>query len=425
MRASPLVRVLRHALLALCVLAMLLPATGMAAAQSTDPRGRQHELQRELERAREGLQEVERRRVVTVADLEVIDAERARLDAELVALGHDLAQAQGVLDAAEAQLAATTAELRATEDDLAATHDALADRRAAFAGRARAAYISGGTVPVATLLDASDIAELGRQLAYVEVVLRRDRDQVTDVAGLVRVIEAETRRLEAIRLQEQAARAVAEHERDRVAEIVAAQREVRSQVAAEQERHRLTLVQLESDKDSYETLMAGLEQESARIEAELRRRAEEERRRAEARRSAARGVAAAATVVGSGQLQRPAAGRVTSGYGWRTHPIFGSRRFHAGVDFGGGHGAPIYAADSGVVVSAGARGGYGNTIVLDHGGGLTTLYAHQQRFLVSAGQRVERGQQIGEIGSTGYSTGPHLHFEVRVNGATRDPMPYL
>jgi murein DD-endopeptidase MepM/ murein hydrolase activator NlpD len=78
-----------------------------------------------------------------------------------------------------------------------------------------------------------------------------------------------------------------------------------------------------------------------------------------------------------------------------------------------------------VVVSAGVRGGYGNAVVIDHGGGLATLYAHQQRMYVSAGQRVERGQQIGEIGSTGFSTGPHLHFEVRVNGATRDPMGYL
>ncbi|MPZ74184.1 MAG: peptidoglycan DD-metalloendopeptidase family protein, partial [Nitriliruptorales bacterium] len=124
-------------------------------------------------------------------------------------------------------------------------------------------------------------------------------------------------------------------------------------------------------------------------------------------------------------LQWPANGPKTSGYGWRTHPIFGTSRFHAGIDIGAGYGAAIVAADSGVVVSADSRGGYGNTVVIDHGGGMATLYAHQSSMSVSAGQSVSRGQVIGAVGSTGYSTGPHLHFEVRVNGATRDPMNYF
>jgi murein DD-endopeptidase MepM/ murein hydrolase activator NlpD len=124
-------------------------------------------------------------------------------------------------------------------------------------------------------------------------------------------------------------------------------------------------------------------------------------------------------------MQRPSDGRITSGYGWRTHPIFGTRRMHTGTDFGPGYGAPIYAAETGTVISANARGGYGNTIIIDHGQGLTTLYAHQSRFAVSSGARVTRGQVIGYVGSTGNSTGPHLHFEVRVNGAHRDPMNYL
>jgi murein DD-endopeptidase MepM/ murein hydrolase activator NlpD len=124
-------------------------------------------------------------------------------------------------------------------------------------------------------------------------------------------------------------------------------------------------------------------------------------------------------------MQRPADGPITSGYGYRVHPIFGTRRLHTGIDFGGGYGAPIFAAESGTVISAGSRGGYGNAIVIDHGGGTTTLYAHQSRFAVSGGAQVSRGQVIGYIGSTGYSTGPHLHFEVRINGATTDPAPYL
>lgn len=116
---------------------------------------------------------------------------------------------------------------------------------------------------------------------------------------------------------------------------------------------------------------------------------------------------------------------MTSGYGYRTHPIHGTRRMHEGIDLATGYGKPVFAADDGVVVSAGNRGGYGQTIILNHGGGLSTLYAHQSRFAVRSGQRVTRGQVIGYEGATGAVNGVHLHFEVRVNGQPRNPMDYL
>ncbi|MCA1726245.1 MAG: M23 family metallopeptidase, partial [Actinobacteria bacterium] len=121
----------------------------------------------------------------------------------------------------------------------------------------------------------------------------------------------------------------------------------------------------------------------------------------------------------------PTAGSITSGFGWRTHPIFGTPRFHSGVDMGGACGQPIYAADSGTVLSAYSSEGYGLFTILDHGNGLATAYAHQSAFRVSAGQSVARGQVIGAVGTTGWSTGCHLHFEVRVNGTPVDPVPYL
>ena len=115
-----------------------------------------------------------------------------------------------------------------------------------------------------------------------------------------------------------------------------------------------------------------------------------------------------------------------SAYGWRMHPIYHEMRFHAGEDIGAPSGTPILAADSGIATVIPNNGnGYGNYIMINHGGGRVTLYAHMSAFAISNGQSVSQGQVIGYVGSTGNSTGPHLHFEVRVNGATTDPKSYF
>ena len=121
----------------------------------------------------------------------------------------------------------------------------------------------------------------------------------------------------------------------------------------------------------------------------------------------------------------PVAGSIRSGFGWRIHPIFGVRRFHSGVDLAAPHGTLIKAGDGGQVIQAGYSGGYGYSITLYHGGGFATRYAHLSSIRCAVGQFVERGQVIGLVGSTGWSTGPHLHFEVRINGGPQNPLQYL
>lgn len=128
---------------------------------------------------------------------------------------------------------------------------------------------------------------------------------------------------------------------------------------------------------------------------------------------------------GSGQLMYPTIGPVTSNFGWRTHPILGTERFHAGIDFGADYGSLIYASARGRVIYADWYGGYGNSVIIDHGNGMTTLYAHCSELYVKDGDIVEKGQPISAVGSTGFSTGPHLHFELRANGEPIDPAAYL
>lgn len=127
----------------------------------------------------------------------------------------------------------------------------------------------------------------------------------------------------------------------------------------------------------------------------------------------------------SGGWHRPAVGRLSSRYGMRFHPILRRHKLHSGLDIAAGHGSPIKAAKSGRVLFSGWKRGYGNTVIIDHGGGITTLYGHASRLKARAGQAVEAGQLIAHVGSTGYSTGPHLHFEVRKSGRPINPAPYL
>lgn len=128
-----------------------------------------------------------------------------------------------------------------------------------------------------------------------------------------------------------------------------------------------------------------------------------------------------------GELAWPVPGytRISSKYGMRTHPITGVYKLHTGVDIGAPLGANFIAANDGIVTKAGYNGAYGNMVIIDHGGGVSTLYAHGSEILVQVGQVVKRGESILKVGSTGYSTGPHAHFEVRLNGVVTDPMPYI
>jgi len=170
---------------------------------------------------------------------------------------------------------------------------------------------------------------------------------------------------------------------------------------------------LKTDRRALEAAEAQLEKDSQGIGLLIQRRVAQER--------AKNGI----VVLGTGQMSYPNDGEITSGFGWRMHPILGYQRFHSGVDFGADYGSTIRAADRGVVIFAGWYGGYGNAVIIDHGNNITTLYGHSSGLYVSEGQAIERGQPIAAVGSTGLSTGPHLHFEVRQNGEPVDPMAYF
>lgn len=183
---------------------------------------------------------------------------------------------------------------------------------------------------------------------------------------------------------------------------------------------------LEANIEEFRASFEANEAEERRLGQAIEAMLAEVQRQEEEAKKLAQQSGGSAPIIGSGVLSWPLPGySSTCTYGWRTHPIFGDQRFHAGWDVGAPSGTPLYAADSGTVVTAVYSSSYGNYVLISHGNGISTLCAHMSSMAVSAGQSVSKGQVIGYVGSTGWSTGPHLHLEVRVNGSTVDPCSYF
>jgi murein DD-endopeptidase MepM/ murein hydrolase activator NlpD len=199
----------------------------------------------------------------------------------------------------------------------------------------------------------------------------------------------------------------------KVAALVDGARDAEQRLVALQNDRQAALDRARVAADASRARYAALQKASADLTALL------------AARAAAEPVGPPRPTAGSGELVMPTTGVFSSPFGYRIDPLGRGRRFHAGQDIAAPLGTPIVAATAGTVAYAGWESGYGNYTCIDRGGGFATCYGHQVKILVTVGQTVAQGQEIGLVGSTGNSTGPHLHFEVRLNGVPVDPMPYL
>lgn len=339
----------------------------------------------------------------TQVDIETARAEIADLQSDLAAVEAELAEQQGHVDSLRVEL---DAQYRA----LAATRSELDAARGEAKQWAVTTYINAGAGAPTAAFSASAIEDLTVVVEYLGRVTLDSERVIFRYVGLAedqqRVLdEIESSRDELQVGVEALARSAADLEllRD-------LQRLREEELVAEYEEQEALLAAIEADIAEFEQEVAGLEREEASIRNLI----------AERTRSAA-----AAKSTGSGVLAKPSSGPVVSRFGPRVHPIHGTTKMHNGIDIDGPYGVTIVASEDGTVILAGDKGGYGRTVMIDHGGGMVTLYAHMQAFSVSLGDRVSRGEKIGEIGSTGLSTGPHVHFEVRINGNPVNPMAYL
>ena len=274
----------------------------------------------------------------------------------------------------------------------------MQERMLIYRKRLRDIYINGQINYLDVLLGAKDFSDFSSRMYLLQKIISRDLELLEKLKQDAAEINSRKEQLAA-----------------EMKEIKATQTELEAKKAKvnklrEQRAYMLYKAQEEeqSSQEEYERLLAISENIASML-----------------RNMENSGGGAPAGQGGTGQFMWPCNGPITSYYGWRTHPIFGTTKYHSGMDIAVDSGTPIHAADSGTIVYSGWLGGYGNCVMIDHGGGLVTLYAHNSALNVGEGQYVSKGTVVAYAGSTGYSTGPHCHFEVRLHGELTEPLNYL
>jgi murein DD-endopeptidase MepM/ murein hydrolase activator NlpD len=319
--------------------------------------------------------------------------------AELKAVQDRLRATRARLNASKRHLEQARDQQEAVKKALAASQRKLEGRELTLARRMAANYRQGPVRYASVILGSRSMGEMVSRAHVVRTIVSYDAQLIAEIKA---------NRLEVMRWKREAdakAREIAQA----TAELGAREAEVASDTI----RRREILAEVRERRAELENELNALQDDSDSIAAKLRSLQETPVGRARV------------LMPFTGNLVRPVPGGIVSTFGMRFHPILHRSRLHAGVDMAGGTGTPIVSAADGAVVFSGTMRGYGNVVLVDHGGGISTLYAHCSARLVSEGQSVSRGQVIARVGSTGLATGPHLHFEVRRNGSPVDPMGAL
>ena len=443
-------RTLIRVLVLLAVIALLGFSTPGAAQDSYFEERQQQieEKRREIEERRQEQLSLQRASLFAITELDVTNTQIEEVDLHLRQVNSWIAAAEARLGAVQLSRAAAEERVADAQERAARVEIEIAAIREQLQGQVVQIYLDFVYQPN-FLLEDGDPNRNARRQFYIEelgadaqVLINRLRRAFDDQEASIR--QAEHAQADIEQAQADIEEALTE---------LAALKEAQELLQEEWNRKRDLLqarIDLEAQEQAeIESEISGLEQKIEEIEDEIERERErirlaEERRKREVElarlaeleserqedltRLAEQGQASQfdnIEIPAPPKFFKPVVGGVVSGFGNRLHPIFGTVRFHAGLDFANNMGDPIVAAASGTVTQTRWREGYGNTIVIDHGGGWTTLYAHLSGYNVSAGEVVGIGEQIGLVGSTGWSTGPHLHFEVRYRGSPRDPAKYL
>ena len=325
-------------------------------------------------------------------------AKEKSLGDQVNSLEQQINSKQSDIDELEASISEAQAKLETLEEELAAAEEKVNTQNENLNARLRNMYKNGSVGFIDVLMDSGSFSEFLNNLSLVEKVYTSDQDVLEELQKAYDEIDAKKKEIETLQAELSESKATMEEQKSSLEADKASVEKKKSEIAADSAETQRELDKLEADAQALTSSIrnSGSSSSSSKYNG---------------------GIMA---------WPVPSCHTVSSGYGGRIHPTTGKYKFHGGLDIPGSYGSAIVAANSGKVIWAGNRGdSYGNYVIIDHGGGVSTLYGHSSKVLVRTGQRVSRGQRIANVGSTGRSTGPHCHFEVRINGSRVNPNPYV
>lgn len=383
----------------LCVLLSVTLTVPLYATNINDLKNKEKEIQNNSNEIQNQIDETEAEKTQVMKDVEVMDAEINKLTDELATINTELEDTNATLDATEIELA----DAEATRER---QYEVLKERLVFM-------YENGDTGYLDVILAAEDFSDFLNRAEYMNIIAEYDKNMLTNLENTEALV---TQKLDEISTKKMEI------------EVLLAQEERRMDALEDTLANKKDYIEkLETDQAGYEQQLAEWDRAEKEVQA-LIKKAEDDAKRAAEVAKKSRTAAATKNYYTGGKFLCPiqSSYRISDTFKIReVHPITGKREMHTGIDMACPTGTNIAAAESGVVIFSGVKGGYGNCVILDHGGGYTTLYGHCSKLLVSVGEEVARGETIARVGSTGLSTGPHLHFEVRVNGSAVNPDGYL
>ena len=370
---------------------------------------RQQELQDLMADKRADIQRAQAEEQDLLAQLTQSAARQAELQARVDAANADLAAAARELGAIQRRLDAAAADLAAKNAELGETLAELDLQLEILDGRVRQMYIGRPSPMAEAIKRAESFTDIVDAHEYVNAVVADDATIIAGIEATKLEIESQRAVIEDRIAALQDDRLKAQSVTDRLAAVRAQRAADLQAIATEVARQRVLLAEIRARKAQYQKVLAAYERENDAITQFLQ------------------GSQNGQSVVQGrgGWLRWPVSGYISSGYGWRRHPVYGYRSFHTGIDIAASMGTTVQAARKGRVIYTGYNGPYGLIVLVDHGGSIATMYAHLSQTYVREGEYVNTLESIAAVGSTGWSTGPHLHFEVRVEGQHSNPMQWL
>jgi murein DD-endopeptidase MepM/ murein hydrolase activator NlpD len=370
---------------------------------------RQQELDRLISQKRQQLREAEARERDILSEIRASDARRMSLQQRISLLNSRLNDANAQISVLKKRLDILDLQLHQKRMQVEQAQGQLDEITTRLNGRIQAIYIGVGSELSRGMQKLNNFDDVIAAQEYEAGIVASDQMLLQAVERAKENLLKQQAEIAATQQQVQADHAEVAKQAQRILETKSELADVNAAINMEIARKQVLLADVQAAKRAHLRAIRSYIEESNSIEAFLK------------------GVQSGQNVIQGrgGWLKWPVSGPITSGYGWRTHPVYGHRSFHTGIDIGARHGVTVKAARYGSVIYTGYKGAYGNVVLIDHGSGIATLYAHLSRFYVTEGEYVTTQEAIAAVGSTGWSTGPHLHFEVRQGGEHVNPLRWL